>query len=144
MKKTMVLAAALALIACNKQAAVEDNVSDGGAAPAGRYIGIGIYAIDELWKHLIRKEAPKGSPPPNPQAAVPADDTEVIVTVDSRTGEVRQCGNYSGHCISSNPWKTEAAGAPAALAKHAADLAREEEEKQRERDAQADAARRKR
>lgn len=142
MKTTLVLAAALALIACDKQAPVEDNASDGGAAPAGRYIGIGIYAIDELWKHLVQKEAPKGAPP-NPQAALLADDTEVIVSVDSKTGEVRQCGNYSGYCVSSNPWKGEAAGAPAALAKHAADLAREEEEKRQELDAQARAASRK-
>ena len=127
MKKTLaiMLVAGLALTACNKQQPAE-NASNGGLGQ-GRYIGIGIYSANELWAHLVQKEAPKGAAPKNPQAALLADDSEIIVTVDSKTGEVRQCGNYSGHCIGSNPWQAEAAGWPAALDKHASDLERERE-----------------
>ena len=64
-------------------------------------------------------------------AANLGDDDHVIVVVDSRTGEIRQCGNYSGHCIGMNPWAGplgQGQAAPVPLTKHAADLAREAEQ----------------
>jgi hypothetical protein len=67
-------------------------------------------------------------------AANLGDDSHVIVVVDSRTGEIRQCGNYSGHCIGMNPWAGplgQGQAAPVPLTKHAADLAREAEQQGR-------------
>ena len=68
-----------------------------GTGHHGRYVGIGIYSSDEGWS---RVPVPVG----DPTAAKPKDDSQVIVVVDSSTGEVRQCGNMSGHCIGMNPW----------------------------------------
>lgn len=123
MKKTVavMLLAAFALAGCKKYAAAE---AERGARHGGRYFGIGIYSANTLWEHLVRKEERKATSK-SPQAATLKDDSEIIVIVDSRTGEIRQCGNYSGYCLSSNPWKGEAGSSPAALAKHAADLERE-------------------
>lgn len=72
-----------------------------------------------MWKQLA------GPTPKEAAAARIADDSYVIVAVDSRTGELRQCGNLSGHCIGMNPWSatlTQAQLAPASLAKHAEQL----------------------
>ncbi len=33
-----------------------------------------------------------------------ADDEQVIVVVDSDTGEIRQCGALSGYCVGMRPW----------------------------------------
>ena len=61
----------------------------------------------------------------DPGAAKPEDDDVLIVVVDSDTGEVRECGNYSGRCVSMNPW-TKAVGPqlrmPVRVDAHAADL----------------------
>ena len=40
--------------------------------------------------------------------------------IDTATGELRQCGNLSGHCLTSNPWAktTSSQAAPAAVLKH--------------------------
>jgi hypothetical protein len=67
--------------------------------------------------------------PSDPAAARIADDEHVIVVVDSHTGEVRQCGDYSGACIAMNPWARNGSpnAAPIRLTKHAADLAAEDE-----------------
>jgi hypothetical protein len=67
-------------------------------------------------------------PPADPTSATTADDEHVIVVVDSQTGEIRECGDYSGVCASFNPWTRAIAGeqaAPVKLTKHAADLAAE-------------------
>lgn len=131
----IMLSVTVALTACGTQTPAADDAP--GGQGQGRYIGVGLYSTDQLWEHLVQKEAPEGTAPQNAQAALLADDTEIIVTVDSHTGEVRQCGNYSGHCIRSNPWKTEAASSPAALVKHASDLKREREEEERALEAKA-------
>ena len=137
MKKavTIALVATLALAACKKSEPSAENEFDGSPGHGGRYLGIGIYSVNDLWEQLVQKERPKDAPPQNPQAALLADDTEIIVSIDSRTGEVRQCGNYSGLCISSNPWHADAVASPTLLAKHAADLERERDEKQKEDEA---------
>ena len=56
------------------------------------------------------------------------DDEHIIVVLDSHTGEVRQCGDHSGFCVSMNPWTGTGAqvALPAKLTKHAADLAAED------------------
>lgn len=111
----LILAAGLS--ACDQQPAVD-------AAPQtsrGRYAGIGTYPAGQLWSHMA-----VSAQPTNAASARIDDDSQIIVVVDSVTGEVRQCGDLSGYCIGMNPW-TGAPGsaAPVGLTIHAADLARE-------------------
>lgn len=110
----------LALVAAILLAGCGDRLGGGGQARhhGGRYIGIGLYPASALWQHLAGVARPA-----NAQAATLEDDDQVIVVVDSQTGEIRQCGNLSGHCIAMNPWSGRPA--PASLDAHAADLARE-------------------
>jgi len=92
----------------------------------GRYLGIGVYPVSDLWQHLAASHG--GT---DPHAARLEDDTQVIVVVDSNSGEIRQCGNMSGHCIGMNPWAAalgQGRAAPVALDAHQADLDREARE----------------
>ncbi len=91
-------------------------------AARGRYLGIGVFSAGSLWSRLAVR------PPANPAAATTADDEHVIVVVDSQTGEIRECGDYSGVCTSFNPWTRVIAAdqtAPVKLTKRAADLSHE-------------------
>ncbi len=88
----------------------------------GRYIGIGVFKAGDLWRHMIVT-----TPPGTSAAATIDDDDQLIAVVDSKTGEVRQCGNFSGYCISINPWANPVATAPASLKRHLADLRRDAE-----------------
>ena len=111
------LAAVLALAGCDRNTE--------GAGPGdgrGRYSGVGLYPAGQMWSQIAH---PQGAPA---AAARLADDEQVIVTVDSRTGEVRQCGNVSGYCVALNPWSgapTAQQRTPVPLAKHAEQLERE-------------------
>src|SRR5262245_4704843 len=108
-------AAALTLSGCDRH---EDAVGPGSSAK-GRYAGIGTFEADRLWAQM------SGAAESNdPAAAKLADDSEIIVVIDSRTGEVRQCGNNSGYCVTMNPWSQpgQRTATPVKLKKHAADL----------------------
>ena len=98
-----------------------------GAAPDhGRYVGIGIYSTGPLWARMAGAAKPKDA-----AAATIEDDEKIIVLVDSRTGEIRQCGNLTGYCIGMNPWTKAllaSRSTPVGLTRHAAEL--EEESKQ--------------
>ena len=123
MKRALLLIALAALAACSAEEEALEGF--GSLKRAGRYSGVGLYGADELWRQLT--PAPTAE---NPQAARLDDDTMVIAVVDSQTGEVRQCGNYSGHCIAMNPWAKPLPATqktPAPLAKHAVDLEAEEQ-----------------
>lgn len=88
----------------------------------GRYLGIGVYPVGPMWAQVAAAATADHA------AATLKDDEQVIVVVDSNTGEIRQCGNLSGYCVGMNPWSHPlAAGraAPLPLLKHAEDLARE-------------------
>ena len=114
-------AAALCLSACVKPA---DDVST-GSPRHGRYVGVGIYPAGQLWSQLVVSNAPK-----DPAASKLSDDGQIIVVVDSATGELRQCGNLTGYCVGMNPWAKPFASsqvAPAPLVKHADQLAQEAE-----------------
>lgn len=112
----LLLVASLALPGCDQAPATNYASHDGG-----RYQGIGTYPAGRVWPHQ------SGVPQPRDRAAATiADDEQIIVTVDSRTGEVRQCGNMSGHCVASNPWAGRSA--PVGLLRHAADLDQSEAE----------------
>ena len=101
-----------------------DDVGDAGPKSPGRYAGIGTYDAGRLWGQMAGVEAPS-----DPAAARLEDDEHVIVVIDSHTGEVRQCGDYSGVCVAMNPWTGQGSrnAAPVELKKHAADLAAEDQ-----------------
>jgi hypothetical protein len=115
MRIIVLTAAAAALAGCDR---THDRAPHGPGQ--GRYIGVGIYDAGQMWQELSG-----GEPAKDPKAATLADDSEVIVVVDSVTGEVRQCGNLSARCISMNPWRGSAGAMPAPLERHAAELAQE-------------------
>ncbi len=89
----------LTLCSCQK---VESAFPDGSTATRGRYAGIGLYSTDTTWREAAQAQDPK-----DPALARLADDDIVIVTADSQTGEIRQCGNLSGFCITMNPWQAD-------------------------------------
>jgi hypothetical protein len=129
-----VIVAILGLTGCNKVETVE-NESAAPTTEHGRYIGIGVFGAGELWQQQRIDELDNGTdgnpiPPQDKAAATTADDEHIIVVVDSATGEVRECGDYSGRCVSMNPWTKAIAKeqrVPVMLVKHAADLAAERE-----------------
>ena len=109
----------LALTGCDRHG----DIDAPGHHASARYEGIGIYPADELWSRLAANDVNKDQ-----TRALRADDGQIIVVVDSRTGEIRQCGNFSGYCVMMNPWSGQLGGersAPLSLSKHAEDLARE-------------------
>jgi hypothetical protein len=116
--------AVTAVSACNSSPATNSSAAAHGGS--GRYLGIGVYPASDLWQHLAATDRPRDA-----AAATLADDTELIVVVDSNSGEIRQCGNLSGHCIGMNPWAAplgQGRAAPVALDQHMADLLREQDE----------------
>jgi hypothetical protein len=108
------------LSGCGQQGAV----SGPGPKSQGRYAGIGTYDAGRLWGQMAGAEASA-----DPAAAKLEDDEHIIVVVDSHTGEVRQCGDYSGICVAMHPWggQVPRSGTPVKLRKHAADLAAEDQ-----------------
>ncbi|MDQ0463769.1 hypothetical protein QO010_001540 [Caulobacter ginsengisoli] len=87
--------AGLGLAACGRPTV------ESPSAHHGRYVGIGIYEPGDLWQRMTTA-APAANA--SADAARLSDDEQVIVVVDSDTGEVRQCGNLSGYCVGMNPW----------------------------------------
>ena len=111
------IAGAVVLGGCHPRA-----TADAVAGQHGRFQGIGLYAPGQMWAQLAGETAPRTS-----AAARLSDDDEVIVVVDTKTGEVRQCGDLSGYCVTMNPWTqpvAQARAAPVSLVKHADELAR--------------------
>ena len=146
MKSWIVVAAfaALALGGCQKKEeapaaeATGDSVSRG---KPGRYVAVGFYTPGVLWEQVTSKSEPAAetsaettkTPAPaetDPAAANLKDDDQILVVMDSKTGELRQCGNFSGHCIGFNPWSRplgSGQSAPVQLLKHAQQLQEEVE-----------------
>lgn len=86
--------AALALCGCHRRAAEPPE-----AAGRGRYVGVGHYAPGPAWARIAQADQAN-----DPARARLGDDDQVLVVMDSDTGEVRQCGNLSGVCVALNPW----------------------------------------
>jgi hypothetical protein len=112
----------MALAGCGKKAdtAAEaaSGIFEGGPKP-GRYVGVGIYAPTGAWAKLVQAQ-----PDQDPSNAHMADDQAVIVVVDSRTGEIRSCGDLTGYCIGMNPWRTplvDSRKTPVSLREHVDD-----------------------
>ena len=93
----------ICLGACNRPGILESGVE------RGRFAGVGIYSADRMWSQIAGAAAPMSS-----ATARLKDDQVVIVVVDSRTGELRQCGNLSGYCVGMNPWSKPLAQAQSA------------------------------
>jgi hypothetical protein len=113
------------VVACTPLAACEraNDGLGGSGVSRGRYVGVGHYSPGQMWTQIAGVPSSK-----DPAAARPDDDEQVIIVMDSLTGEVRQCGNLSGRCVGLNPWSKGAAGAPIALMKHAEELAADVEQ----------------
>jgi hypothetical protein len=108
--------------ACQK---AEDIGSSTGSGPRGRYAGVGVYEAGRMWPQLVRAGAPQDA-----AGATLKDDEKIIVVIDARTGELRQCGNLSGYCVGMNPWSRPLGtgqAAPAPVAKHLDQLLQEDE-----------------
>jgi hypothetical protein len=115
--KTRILAVlgvvALGLLGCSRSTSSEPT----SVAGQNRYLGVGVYHPGAAWTHLADNQQPGAS-----AAAKPSDDQVIIVVEDSRTGELRACGDLTGYCIGMNPWKTElipSRQAPIGLTEHA-------------------------
>jgi hypothetical protein len=117
--------AAVVLLACGALAGCGQTQSaDRGPLKKeqGRYAGIGTFPAGRLWSEMAVATSPA-----DPTAAILQDDENIIVVIDSQSGEVRQCGDHSGFCVRMNPWTGAGArsAAPVKLKKHAADLQNE-------------------
>jgi hypothetical protein len=85
----------------------------------GRYAGVGVYSPSTQWANVIA--ATRSA---DPAAARPGDDQAIIVVQDTRTGDLRACGDLTGYCVGMNPWKTTltmAQVAPVKLTAHASE-----------------------
>jgi hypothetical protein len=103
----------------------------------GRYEGVGLYPANQMWAQMIHPTVAG-----DPATTKLDDDEQIIVTVDSQTGEVRQCGNLTGYCVAMNPWAGSLGTpqtAPLHVKKHAEQLMQEAvaQEKQQVSSAQA-------
>jgi hypothetical protein len=109
------------LSGCDREAAMS---GPGAAKSQGRYAGIGTYPTGRLWQQAAEAAAPADA-----AMARLEDDENVIVVIDSHTGEVRQCGDHSGYCVTMSPWAAQGprTPAPVKLKKHAADLDAEDQ-----------------
>jgi hypothetical protein len=103
-------AVCLMLSGCNEKAAETSEA----AGRHGRYAGIGVFEASPQWAKLAGVPQAK-----DPAQARLTDDAHVIVVVDTKTGEVRQCGDLSGYCLAMNPWKGTPGALPALLTAHA-------------------------
>jgi hypothetical protein len=82
----------------------------------GPYQDVGLYSPSPQWTRLAANQQEK-----DPDAAKPIDDQIIVVVEDSRSGEVRACGDLTSYCIGMNPWKTDLASsqvAPIRLTEH--------------------------
>lgn len=110
MRFLFLIGVACTLAACNGSEIARVD----GHERAGRYQGVGIYSPDEVWTQQV-----VASTQSDKADAILDDDGQVIVVVDSKTGEIRQCGNMSAHCTTMTPWGTASA---TKLKKHRVEL----------------------
>ncbi len=86
----------------------------------GRFSGVGIYSPGPLWSKILAEGRTQ-----DPNRARLQDDEQVIVVIDGDTGEIRECGAFSGYCVGMNPWSKGLIGAqilPVPLSAHVEQL----------------------
>jgi hypothetical protein len=105
MSRRLLFVAALMCVGLN--GCLKPDAPAASDSPHGRYVGVGIYSPREAWTHILDAQQAKES-----AAARQIDDQAIIVVEDSKTGEVRACGDLTGYCVGMNPW-----GAPLPLAR---------------------------
>ena len=110
------LAALLTVCGCHQ------SPEAAGPRSQGRFAGIGVFDAGRLWAQMVGSGSTNDA-----TAARIADDEHIIVVLDSHTGEVRQCGDHSGYCVTMNRWKSSQSTLPVKLSKHASDLAAADE-----------------
>jgi hypothetical protein len=94
------VAAPVCLMACNRAADSALPPHHDFAGVPGRYTSVGTYTPSNAWRRLAL-----GAKTSSPNAATPDDDQAIIVVQDSRTGEIRACGDLTARCIGFNPWR---------------------------------------
>ncbi len=112
MRSRVTLAAVLLIVgpvaACTKKAEAPAAPAHDGVfakfGQKGRYVGVGLYVPGAAWTRLEPPQPTPAAAAPNPRQAGLQDDEVVIVVADTATGELRQCGNLSGHCVTLRPW----------------------------------------
>lgn len=92
---------------------VETSAYTSSNRSEGRYHGVGIAVPGDQLRKIA--DAPE---PTFDKAATLRDDDYVIFVTDTKTGEVRECGNRSGFCVKIQPWTKSAPEAPLALTEH--------------------------
>lgn len=116
MSFTRVIAAmcmTISLAGCDPMAA--NAPSD--AFSHGRYSGVGVFSAGKMWAHLKTGDVSRDL-----DSATVKDDESIIVIMDGKTGEVRECGNFSGFCTSIQPWTRVVSSTPTKLDAHASDI----------------------
>jgi hypothetical protein len=107
----------LALTGCGR--AEQASGDDRQSITKGRYAGVGVFEAGRLWGKMIVPQAKADE-----ATARLTDDEHVIVVIDSQTGEVRQCGDHTGYCVSISPWNAANGSGitlPARLSAHGED-----------------------
>jgi hypothetical protein len=116
------LIAGLALAGCTKPSDAPADATFPFFGGHGRFLGVGIYTPGTAWTQIVDAQRKVAT-----SYAQLVDDQAVIVVEDSRTGEIRACGDLTGYCIGMNPWKTalvQSRTAPIKLMSHAGDTDR--------------------
>ena len=114
------LAAGIVGLASCKRSDVGDWAF-GDATRHGHYGSVGIYAPGQSWKDLAARGMSTAS-----ATAKLGDDQAIVVVEDTDTGELRACGDLTGYCIGSNPWKQMLSASqvtPVSLTRHPDDTA---------------------
>lgn len=104
MRLAPILMLAALAAGCTRGAPAESQA----ARDTGRYISMGSYPAGEKWAALARQ----GVALATSDKAEVSDDEQVIVFIDSRSGEIRQCGNLSGYCVTLSPWNQQLGSTP--------------------------------
>lgn len=108
-RQALMISVIPALLAGCQRASTESSSDHHG----GRYEGVGIATPGDQWSKLA--DAPK---PISDKAATLSDDDYVVFVTDTKTGEVRECGDRSGFCIQLRPWDKQAPLAPLPVTEH--------------------------
>jgi len=100
------VALGLAVVALGASACRRISDADAAMDPTGQagrigYIAVGIYTPSVVWQRLVEGGAQTQV---KETSARKVDDQAIIVVQNSRTGDIRACGDMTGYCVGMNPW----------------------------------------